>query len=74
MSPEYAIDGIISIKSDVFGFGVFVLEIVSGKRNRQFYLPGHHLNLLVYVSQFIKAVLLPLQFFLSQFAYLYILF
>uniref|UniRef100_A0A6N2MRL8 Receptor-like serine/threonine-protein kinase n=1 Tax=Salix viminalis TaxID=40686 RepID=A0A6N2MRL8_SALVM len=27
MSPEYAIDGIFSIKSDVFSFGVLVLEI-----------------------------------------------
>ncbi|XP_042061239.1 G-type lectin S-receptor-like serine/threonine-protein kinase At4g27290 [Salvia splendens] len=36
MSPEYAIDGMFSIKSDVFSFGVLVLEIVSGKRNRGF--------------------------------------
>ncbi|KAI7731249.1 hypothetical protein M8C21_023357, partial [Ambrosia artemisiifolia] len=36
MSPEYAIDGIFSMKSDVFSFGVLVLEIVSGKRNRGF--------------------------------------
>ncbi|KAJ8763630.1 hypothetical protein K2173_003102 [Erythroxylum novogranatense] len=46
MSPEYAIDGIYSVKSDVFGFGVMVLEIVSGKRNRGFYHPDHQLNLL----------------------------
>jgi hypothetical protein len=46
MSPEYAIDGIFSVKSDVFSFGVLVLEIVSGKRNRQFRHPGHDLNLL----------------------------
>ncbi|KAJ0733627.1 putative protein kinase RLK-Pelle-DLSV family [Helianthus annuus] len=36
MSPEYALDGLFSIKSDVFSFGVMVLEIVSGKRNRGF--------------------------------------
>ncbi|KAL6313977.1 hypothetical protein AAG906_011708 [Vitis piasezkii] len=29
MSPEYAIDGLYSTKSDVFSFGVLVLEIVS---------------------------------------------
>ncbi|XP_022717013.1 G-type lectin S-receptor-like serine/threonine-protein kinase At4g27290 [Durio zibethinus] len=46
MSPEYAIDGLYSIKSDVFSFGVLVLEIVSGKRNRGFYHPDHHHNLL----------------------------
>uniref|UniRef100_A0A2P2P9Y9 Protein kinase domain-containing protein n=1 Tax=Rhizophora mucronata TaxID=61149 RepID=A0A2P2P9Y9_RHIMU len=46
MSPEYAIDGLFSIKSDVFSFGVLVLEIVSGKRNRGFFHPDHRHNLL----------------------------
>ncbi|RVW13882.1 G-type lectin S-receptor-like serine/threonine-protein kinase [Vitis vinifera] len=45
MSPEYVIDGLYSTKSDVFSFGVLVLEIVSGKRNRGFYHPDHDLNL-----------------------------
>lgn len=45
MSPEYAIDGLFSLKSDIFSFGVLVLEIVSGKRNRGFYHPNHDLNL-----------------------------
>ncbi|KAF2285899.1 hypothetical protein GH714_008795 [Hevea brasiliensis] len=46
MSPEYAIDGLFSVKSDVFSFGVLVLEILSGKRNRGFSHPEHQLNLL----------------------------
>ncbi|XP_057959670.1 G-type lectin S-receptor-like serine/threonine-protein kinase SD1-1 isoform X2 [Malania oleifera] len=46
MSPEYAVDGLYSTKSDVFSFGVLVLEIVSGKRNRGFSHPDHQLNLL----------------------------
>ncbi|CAL5341841.1 hypothetical protein CsSME_00026324 [Camellia sinensis var. sinensis] len=46
MSPEYAVDGFFSIKSDVFSFGVLVLEIVSGKRNRGFFHSDHNLNLL----------------------------
>lgn len=50
MSPEYAMDGVFSIKSDVFSFGVLVLEIVSGKRNRGFYHSELDLNLLRYVS------------------------
>ncbi|XP_024157257.1 putative receptor-like protein kinase At4g00960 isoform X2 [Rosa chinensis] len=32
MAPEYAIHGRFSVKSDVFSFGVLVLEIVSGKK------------------------------------------
>ena len=50
MSPEYAVDGLYSVKSDVFSFGVLVLEIVSGKKNRGFYHPAHDLNLLGHVS------------------------
>ncbi|XP_061358122.1 receptor-like serine/threonine-protein kinase SD1-7 isoform X2 [Gastrolobium bilobum] len=46
MSPEYAMDGIFSVKSDVFSFGVLVLEIISGKKNRGFYYTNKELNLL----------------------------
>ncbi|OIS96801.1 PREDICTED: G-type lectin S-receptor-like serine/threonine-protein kinase At4g27290 isoform X1 [Nicotiana attenuata] len=49
MSPEYAEEGIFSVKSDVFSFGVLVLEILSGKRNRGFFHPDHHHNLLGHV-------------------------
>ncbi|KAL3619137.1 hypothetical protein CASFOL_036707 [Castilleja foliolosa] len=45
MAPEYAMQGLFSIKSDVFSFGVLVLEIVSGKKNTGFY-NTHSLNLL----------------------------
>ncbi|XP_035542286.1 receptor-like serine/threonine-protein kinase SD1-6 isoform X2 [Juglans regia] len=40
MSPEYAMEGLYSIKSDVFSFGVLLLEIVSGKKNTGFYNHG----------------------------------
>ncbi|KAK4751004.1 hypothetical protein SAY87_004486 [Trapa incisa] len=33
MAPEYALHGNFSVKSDVFSFGVLVLEIVTGQRN-----------------------------------------
>ncbi|CAI0420367.1 unnamed protein product [Linum tenue] len=32
MSPEYAVFGKFSVKSDVFSFGAILLEVVSGKR------------------------------------------
>ena len=50
MSPEYAGHGQFSVKSDIFSFGVLVLEIVSGKRNRGFCHLDDHLNLLGLVS------------------------
>ena len=33
MAPEYAMHGHFSVKSDVFSFGVLILEIVSGQKN-----------------------------------------
>ena len=50
MSPEYAIDGKFSVKSDVFSLGVLMLEIVSGKKNRGFSHPDHQHNLLGHVG------------------------
>lgn len=46
MSPEYAIKGIVSVKTDVFSFGVLLLEIVSGKRSNSCYQSEHPLNLI----------------------------
>ncbi|GLT37913.1 hypothetical protein SLA2020_121960 [Shorea laevis] len=47
MAPEYALEGIFSVKSDVFSFGVLLLEILSGKKNTGFY-QTNSLNLLGY--------------------------
>ena len=33
MSPEYAMEGIFSIKSDAYSFGVLLLEIVTSRKN-----------------------------------------
>ncbi|CAN6182026.1 unnamed protein product, partial [Urochloa humidicola] len=48
MAPEYAYEGHFSSKSDVFSFGVLLLEIVSGKRNFVVRQNGGFLNLLGY--------------------------
>ncbi|CAL5003089.1 unnamed protein product [Urochloa decumbens] len=37
MSPEYAYWGHVSTKSDIFSFGVIVLEMVTGRRNNSAY-------------------------------------
>ncbi|CAL5209774.1 unnamed protein product [Lathyrus oleraceus] len=33
MAPEYVMHGLFSVKSDVFSFGVLILEIISGHKN-----------------------------------------
>ncbi|XP_054786329.1 cysteine-rich receptor-like protein kinase 10 isoform X1 [Prosopis cineraria] len=48
MAPEYAMEGLYSIKSDVFGFGVLLLEIISGRRNAGFYYSKFAPSLLAY--------------------------
>nr|KYP35754.1 Putative serine/threonine-protein kinase receptor [Cajanus cajan] len=45
MAPEYAVDGLFSVKSDVFSFGILVLEIVCGKRNKGLYHTDMNHNL-----------------------------
>ncbi|KAI9072086.1 hypothetical protein K1719_045957 [Acacia pycnantha] len=51
MSPEYAMEGIFSIKSDTYSFGVLLLEIVTSRKNNGHYddvsstLVGHIWNL-----------------------------
>ncbi|KAJ4976736.1 hypothetical protein NE237_001842 [Protea cynaroides] len=36
MAPEYLMRGHVSVKIDVFSFGILLLEIVSGQRNNDF--------------------------------------
>ncbi|GMN49765.1 hypothetical protein TIFTF001_018922 [Ficus carica] len=48
MAPEYAMHGQFSVKSDVFSFGVLLLEIVSGQKNNCFCHGEHVEDLLSY--------------------------
>ncbi|XP_015574234.1 cysteine-rich receptor-like protein kinase 29 [Ricinus communis] len=48
MAPEYAMHGQFSFKSDIFSFGVLILEIVSGIRNSCYYNEGTMEDLLSY--------------------------
>ena len=50
MAPEYATDGLFSVKSDVFSFGILILEIISGKKSRGFYHQDRSLSLIGLVS------------------------
>lgn len=56
MAPEYAMDGQFSTKSDVFSFGVILLEIISGKKNNGSYLVEKSQTLIRYVCFFIRSV------------------
>lgn len=68
MDPEYASEGIFSVKSDVSSFGVLLLGIVSGKKNSGHHHYGDFINLLGYVSvhcQLLKVVA-PSTFFKNR--------
>ncbi|XP_039139908.1 cysteine-rich receptor-like protein kinase 10 [Dioscorea cayenensis subsp. rotundata] len=51
IAPEYAMRGQYSSKSDIFSFGVLVLEILTGKKNSNFLKTEEANNLLSYTWQ-----------------------
>jgi serine/threonine protein kinase len=50
MSPEYAMRGAFSVKSDTYSFGVLLLEIISGLKISSPQLLANFSSLITYVS------------------------
>ncbi|MED6216355.1 hypothetical protein PIB30_006998 [Stylosanthes scabra] len=48
MAPEYAIDRLYSIKSDLFSFGILMMEIICGNKNRAICDTNQTFNLVGY--------------------------
>jgi len=63
MSPEYVMFGQFSEKSDIFSFGIMILEIITGKKNinsyESYYMPN---GLMSYVSIIVNFLYLLLKF------------
>lgn len=55
MAPEYAMHGYLSVKTDVFSYGVLVLEIVSGRKNHDTKLSSEKQDLLNYTWMLYQA-------------------
>ncbi|TKY58884.1 hydrolase [Spatholobus suberectus] len=51
MSPEYAINGVVSVKTDVYSFGVLLLEIISGLKNNSCIHSNQPFNLIAHAWQ-----------------------
>jgi len=51
MSLKYAMKGVFSTKSDVYNFGVLLLEIVSAQKNTSFYDEDRPINLIGHVRK-----------------------
>jgi len=59
MAPEYAMRGQLSVKVDVYSFGVLVLEIVSGRKNSDINFPDEIQSLLEWAWRLYKRGSLP---------------
>lgn len=49
MAPEYVMHGHLSVKADVFSFGVVILELITGQKNSTFSASSDGQNLLEWV-------------------------
>lgn len=54
MAPEYVMHGVLSVKADVFSFGVVVLELISGQKNSSFSMRHPDQTLLDWVKPLVS--------------------
>ncbi|XP_010681911.1 cysteine-rich receptor-like protein kinase 43 isoform X1 [Beta vulgaris subsp. vulgaris] len=54
MAPEYVMHGHLSVKADVFSFGVLMLELISGQRNSSYNQAFEAQNLLEWAYKLFK--------------------
>ncbi|CAA3009320.1 receptor kinase At4g00960 [Olea europaea subsp. europaea] len=54
MAPEYLMHGHLSVKADVFSFGVVILELISGQKNSRFKHDPESENLLAWAYKLYK--------------------
>ncbi|KAL8227606.1 hypothetical protein R6Q57_015190 [Mikania cordata] len=54
MAPEYVMHGTLSVKADVYSFGVLILELVSGQKNSNFNRDTDCQNLLEWAYKLYK--------------------
>ena len=65
MAPEYVVRGMLTEKADVYSFGVLVIEVTCGKRNKCFSLDLISiLHMVIHFAGHIKLSNAPVTFFL----------
>ena len=56
IAPEYAMQGQLSVKADVYSFGVLLLEIITGRKNTDYSLPPEMRILLGWVRYCFRCI------------------
>lgn len=55
MAPEYAQTGMLNDKSDIYSFGILIMEIVSGRKPVDYNRPPGEVNLVEWVKLMVNA-------------------
>ena len=54
MAPEYAMQGQLSVKVDIYSFGVLILETVSGRKSSDTNFPQEMQSIVEWVRNFMN--------------------